>query len=224
MTEDEWNGCTDRAKMVFFLRGRGCASDRKLRLLAVACCRRIWESLGDERSRKAGEVAEQYADGLASREQLVQARDEAREARRRLITPRQPYAWRAASVALDAVRDTASSAVLNAMSEAARVCNQENHNNEFPPEQERQADLLKCIFGNPIRAKPAIDPAWLSWNAGTVRRLAEDIYARRAFEELGILADALEEAGCSDAELLGHLRGPGPHVRGCFAVDAILWR
>jgi hypothetical protein len=39
-----------------------------------------------------------------------------------------------------------------------------------------------------------------------------------------VLADMLEEAGCSDPQLLGHLRSPGPHVRGCFAVDALLGR
>jgi hypothetical protein len=41
---------------------------------------------------------------------------------------------------------------------------------------------------------------------------------------LAVLADALEEAGCADAELLGHLRGPGLHVRGCWAVDSLLGR
>jgi hypothetical protein len=39
---------------------------------------------------------------------------------------------------------------------------------------------------------------------------------------LAVLADMLEEAGCCDPQLLAHLRGPGPHVRGCFAVEAVL--
>jgi hypothetical protein len=55
-----------------------------------------------------------------------------------------------------------------------------------------------------------------------VRGLAEGIYADRAFDRLPILADALEEAGCTDAEVLAHCRGPGPHVRGCWVVDLIL--
>jgi hypothetical protein len=69
----------------------------------------------------------------------------------------------------------------------------------------------------------------LAWNAGAVRRLAEAAYAERQLPagaldpaRLAVLADALEEAGLTDAELLHHLRGPGPHVRGCFAVDAVL--
>jgi hypothetical protein len=52
--------------------------------------------------------------------------------------------------------------------------------------------------------------------------LATSIYVSHAFDRIPLLADALEDAGCTDAELLGHLRGPGPHVRGCWAVDVVL--
>jgi hypothetical protein len=92
-----------------------------------------------------------------------------------------------------------------------------------------QAALLRDIFSNPCVAPPAIDPAWLSWNDRIILRMASAIYEERALPEgtfdpprLAVLADALEEVGCSDADLLGHVRGPGPHVRGCFVVDAIL--
>jgi hypothetical protein len=98
-------------------------------------------------------------------------------------------------------------------------------------ERATQATLLRCLFGNPFRGPPVIDPAWLAWNAGTVKRLAEASYEERLLPEgtldnarLAVLADALEEAGCRDTELLEHLRSPGPHVRGCFALDAILGR
>jgi hypothetical protein len=82
--------------------------------------------------------------------------------------------------------------------------------------------ILRCIFGNPFRPAPPVDPAWPAWNGGSVRKLAEGIYEERAFDRLPVLADALEDAGCSDPSLLGHLRGPGPHVRGCWVVDLLL--
>ena len=83
---------------------------------------------------------------------------------------------------------------------------------------ERPCDLLRCVFGNPFRPV-TFDPAW---RTAEVLRLAEAIYAERAFDRLPILADLLEEAGATDAALLAHLRGPGPHALGCHALDAIL--
>jgi hypothetical protein len=71
VTEAEWDACTDPNPMLDFLHGR--ASDRKLRLFAVAVCRRAWHLLTDERGRRAVEVSERYADGLASREELEAA-------------------------------------------------------------------------------------------------------------------------------------------------------
>ena len=70
------------------------------------------------------------------------------------------------------------------------------------------------------RAAP-LDPLCLVWNGGTVGRIAAGIYEERAFDRLPILADALEDAGCTDPALLTHCRGPGPHVRGCWAVDLL---
>jgi hypothetical protein len=85
-----------------------------------------------------------------------------------------------------------------------------------------QADLFRCIFGNPFRDPPAIPREWLSWQGETVRRLARGIYEARAWDRVPILADALEEAGCADPAILGHLRHTGPHARGCHVVDALL--
>jgi hypothetical protein len=82
-------------------------------------------------------------------------------------------------------------------------------------------DLLRDIFGNPFRF-PRIDAAVLGWNGGTLVKLAQTIYGDRAFDRLPILADALEEAGCDNANILNHCRSEGPHVRGCWVLDAIL--
>jgi hypothetical protein len=85
-------------------------------------------------------------------------------------------------------------------------------------------NLSRDIVGNPFRPRPTVPPDWLGWNGSTVPRLAQAICDVRAFDRLPVLADALEDAGCPDANLLGHLRGPGPHVRGCWAVDLVLGR
>src|SRR5262249_52810933 len=77
-----------------------------------------------------------------------------------------------------------------------------------------EAALVREVFGNPFRPV-AFEPGWRSPD---VLRLGRAIYEERAFDRLPILADALEEAGCDDAELLGHLRGDGPHARGCWAL------
>jgi hypothetical protein len=92
-----------------------------------------------------------------------------------------------------------------------------------------QARLLRDLFG-PLPFRTVVIPASIrTWNDRLVVRLAQAAYDERRLPEgtldngrLAVLADALEEAGCSDADILGHLRGPGPHVRGCWAVDLLL--
>jgi hypothetical protein len=92
-----------------------------------------------------------------------------------------------------------------------------------------QVQLLHDIFGNPFHPPPPLPPAVLAWNDGTVRRIAQGIYDERLLPEgtldtarLAILADALLDAGCDDDALIQHCREPGPHVRGCWAIDLIL--
>jgi hypothetical protein len=97
-------------------------------------------------------------------------------------------------------------------------------------ERAGQVALFFDVFGPAVlRPLPALHPKWLAWKEGLVRGLAEAAYEERCLPEgtldparLVVLADALEEAGCTEAELLGHLRGSGPHVRGCWALDVVL--
>jgi hypothetical protein len=81
-----------------------------------------------------------------------------------------------------------------------------------------RVSLLRDIFGNPFRPV-AFDP---SWRTSTAVALASQMYESREFSAMPILADALQDAGCEDADILGHCRGPGPHVRGCWVVDLVL--
>lgn len=87
----------------------------------------------------------------------------------------------------------------------------------------KACELTREVFADPFRP-PAIEPAWLAWNHGAARHVAESIAASGNFAELPILGDALEDAGCRDEELLRHCREQHRHVPGCWALDAVLGR
>jgi len=88
-------------------------------------------------------------------------------------------------------------------------------------EEAAQCALLRDLFPYPGR-RAAARPEWLAANDGIAPRLAQAIDADRAYDRLPILADALEDAGCANDALLAHLRSPGRHVRGCWALDLVL--
>ncbi len=197
-----------------FITGR--PGHRRLRLFAVACARRLWPSLRDERSREVILAAERFADrptrkwkvALAAAYQAARGSPaEAWSADRVVQAVGEASAWDAAQGAAGWVAHCR----WRAGGDAARA-----------EEWRAQCDLVREVFANPFRAPSAVDPGWLAWNGASVPRLAEAIYAERTFDRLAVLADALEAAGCDSAEILAHLRGPGPHVRGCWAVDLIL--
>jgi hypothetical protein len=197
----------------------GKASKRKLRLLAAGCCRGSWRLLVREGSRKAVEAAERAADGQAARGEMKRA-----EAR----------AWADASHVARSVPsrsyNRACAATDAAWCAAADIRAASRHIfglDTVGPCAPGSARLLRDVFGNPFRPV-ALDPAW---GTPTVLALAEAAYAERLLPSgeldparLAVLADALEEASCSNPDILGHLRSPGPHVRGCWGVDAVLGR
>jgi hypothetical protein len=211
MTEQEWLACDKPHPMLTYLRRR--ASKRKLRLYACGCCRRVWGLLRDERSRRAVEVAEQYADGLASYAKLKAGQGLARAVWQEFAGDHWDAPWGTPEMwALRAAAQAAAAAGREAWQAAWGVADE--HQGGHP-------DTLRDVFGNPFRPA-SLAPAWLAWEGGTVGKLAQAIYEGRAFERLHVMADALEEAGCDNAGLLGHLRAPGRHVRGCWAVDLLL--
>ena len=239
MTEEQWVSCTDPTPMLEFL---GDATwDRKRRLFTVACCRRIWYLIPQECDRrkqnleryyKALEVAERYADGL-------ETKGEVRE-----------YSLPGGSIACNAFALTCELEknlilwdhplfMVSTWASAAVAPNTETilipwwvGRTETGPagqaqlaEQAAHCHLLRDMFGNPFRPV-AIDPVWLT---PVVLALAQSAYDDRFLpsghlnpSRLAELAAALEAAGCRDTELLGHLRGPGMHWRGCFALDLVL--
>jgi hypothetical protein len=208
-------------------------SDRKRRLFACACVRRIWHLLTDQRSASAVEIAERFADELCDGKALDAARERARRAEEacRRGNQRPDWKWWAARAAVSTTYKRSGDTIQTAYNARAAAGLYSFPAEEDPDERirlwrseaERQADLLRDILGN-LGYLPTLDPSWLRWNDGTVPRIVQGIYEERAFDRLPILADALLDAGCDDEALLSHCRSAGPHVRGCWAVDAILGR
>jgi hypothetical protein len=168
MTEKEWLACNDPQRMLEFLREK--ASERKLRLFAVGCCRPL-------------DREHWNADSFVAF----------------LLTS--PHAFYAAEGAITAVDHLGW-----------------EWYEEGKEREHGQTAMLRHIFGNPFRPV-TINPAWRTSN---VTGLAQSIYDKGAFDCLPILADALEDAGCDNQDVLNHCRQPGEHVRGCWVVDLVL--
>ena len=227
MTDAEWLICVKPGAMQSFVDDK--ISSRKLRLFACACCRMIWEQVTDARSRRAVESAEQFVDGFVTEEECQQAADEAFEVNPVSLDREANGRHAAAFAAFDAANleegnrpSQAQGSVMYAVAflagfpwDAEKQMERQMARQEI---ERKQADVLRCVVGNPFRPV-TIDPRSLT---STVHSLAAGIYTERAFDRMPILADALEEAGCDHADILNHCRGDGPHVRGCWVVDLLL--
>jgi hypothetical protein len=209
MTEADWNRFFDVREAIVFLEDTSLFGDRKARLLASACARTLWHYLGDERSKRAIEIAEKFADGHCDLAGLKAASEAAIEAVKGEASRAAAWAadrhgsWQAARMAAMCAVEGATTAVGSTGIERQR-------------QQIRR--ILHDIFGNPfhpVKGAPTCERS-------VVVDLARGIYTDRAVDRLPILADALEDAGCTDAAILEHCRDPGPHVRGCWVVDLIL--
>ena len=233
MAEAEWRVAADPSPMLESLWGR--ASDRKMRLFAVACCRRVCEHLIDPKVRNALELIERAADGSDITRKLHRASEDLGDLMERLerrygeLFRFCDYRWLPthAVMCLFDQRDQSGLAAVcnvasvpNLITEFVRGSSLSDYRDqdEFA-EKAAQSHLLRDIFGPLPFCPVALDPSWLT---STVVALAQTIYAERAFDRLPILADALEDAGCDNADILTHCRGDGPHVRGCWVVDLIL--
>jgi hypothetical protein len=217
MTDEEWLKCSEPKTLLASLLLDKRASKRKLRLFAVACCRRIWPLLPDARSRRAVDISEQFACGYASRAELAQARKLALELVR--DSGSTPAEFATASLARPVI---VADWIAYLVQEAATQLKPTKPLSEsvIIREKRAQAALVRDIWC--LRQIDKADPVWLTWNNRTVPKLAEVIYDKYRFADLPILADALEEAGCDNADILAHCRSGAEHVRGCWVVDLIL--
>jgi hypothetical protein len=225
MTEQEWLRCANPYSMLQFLQGEDAVtrlrrwrgdrvlqpvSLRKVVLFNSACGRRWWDRMR-EGTREYLIAQEQFADGQidarslrSSAESLAAALPAYAEARRYVEASEYPHQrgdYQGYSAPDWRILFRPNDILISAAVEMAK-----------------QVSLLCDIVGNPFRPV-TIDASWLT---STVVSFATAIYDERAFDRLPILADALEDAGCDDADLLNHCRQPGEHVRGCWAVDLVL--
>jgi hypothetical protein len=250
VTESEWLACGDIGGLLHAFLRAGRASGRKRRLLICACCRCV-EHLLSQEGRAALAVGERYADGRATDEEAEAAGNRAiaaGEGRTHTahattaagwtcwpyaavpyystasafdggFTAPVAYALRAGTGVNDPITAYRDWVVTLREAEAAGQEISLRREDALVLDEGRHVfSLIRCIFGNPL-LRIALDP---SWRTPAAAALARGIYDDRRFEELPILADALEEAGCTDVALLDHCRGPGPHTRGCWPVDLLL--
>jgi hypothetical protein len=196
MTEEKWREGKAPTAMLDFLLRRKRASNRKLRLLVCGL------------SRIAG-VYSAMRTIIDSTEDTT----EASQVKKLIEEARQTNAYREVTKWLNTLD-------LPLMTSCIVGTQQKR---EHGP----RAELVREVFDNPFR--PAtIKPAC---RTPTVASLARAAYEERQLPSghlesarLAVLADALEDAGCTEESILAHLRSPGPHVRGCWAVDLILGR
>jgi hypothetical protein len=227
----QWAAKNPEGDWVELLSEKG-AGARQFRLFSCACCRLIWDLLTYEPAREAVEVSERVADGLATeaeRNALEVALFPHHNRQGGAVAPNSAY-WAALAVSFAMCPDPRGNPA------GAHFAGYiESHLGGAIFHKERRDFAQHCflrlwsdIFGVFFRGCPVIDPSWLAWSDRTVPKLAESTYNERELpsgqlqpDRLVVLADALEDAGCPDADLLGHLRQPGPHVRGCWAVDLV---
>lgn len=175
---------------------------RKARFFACACAYCVWDHIPLDPHQQAIHAVERVQCGLDREADLTRQRH-------RVINPDNEPATALVQAALG--RESAE-ILSTALFRATQL--------EIP--QPELTAIAQDIWAPPSVDEEALDPHWLTWNDGTIPRIAWEILRTEDFAALPILADALEDAGCQEQEILNHLRQPGQHSRGCWAVDLAL--
>lgn len=243
MTETKWLACGNPDAMLEFLLLRkllkGKESERKLRLLACAACRRQWARF-QPHSRAVIEVNERYADSASTHEQVLELIRVHRivdedgylrydcapdERYAELISGERMLGRMSVQTLMSGLSIEKSERRMIGRASTGTVDMVQNGPSDEDAgqrsERKSQAALIREIFGNPFRPAKC-RKSWLRWNSRTIPNLAEAIYEEWAFDRLPILGDALEDAGCTNPEVLNHCRQRGEHFRGCWVVDLLL--
>lgn len=202
MTAEEWESCTDQHDMLLALPNG--TSDRKLRLFAIWCYRYRFPDTSDAEFAVV-DALERRLDGDISDTEWFET-----------------YSAVGGHGGSRALQHLLAVSPLSAARQSATFKHLLGTTIRDPEIRERDRltaqNMLREVFGNPFR--PVVpDPTWLT---SDVLLLVRGIYDERAFDRMPILADALQDAGCDNEEVLSHCRGTGPHVRGCWVVDLLL--
>jgi hypothetical protein len=230
--DERWLRSKNPYTLARLVKGRGVEGQRKFRLVAAACCRRAWPMLTDEQ-RRALEVVERYADGKARYTEM-----------RLAVQGMRIPGYRSQPLLVEAARRDAWSGLPEVIGKllgalwggAPNDLEEEQEDpygsywttaDEWQKECAMLCHIVRDSFGNvfqPVSVLPA-------WRTPAVLELARAAYEARDLPagtlgpaRLAVLADALEEAGCDNPIILEHLRGPGPHVPGCWLIDLLLDR
>lgn len=226
MDLSEWEHSREPGAMLEFAGFR--TSERKLRLCSCAFVRYGADYLTHPRAIEAIDLAERFADGLANERMLRSLNDEIEGERFAnaqsigesiyflpVLSASAENGARA--IAFNGVASSFETGIVGATASSAMAA------------MVRDIISIRHLTAKNPFVTATVDEWLASWNGGTVRRLAHEIYADRELpigrlhiDRLLILADALEDAGCTDGEILAHCRGPGPHVRGCWVIDLLL--
>jgi hypothetical protein len=207
--EEQWETCDRPRILLSCLRMlRGPLSERRLRLLTVAVSRRGEAPTSADRWSAFLATAERWADGQLLEPERRAAAAEADGLAAQMVVTMGRATWPARLLPLGL---RSGPLAQNDLAE------------QFLEQSAEESDPIRELAGNPFHLRRLLMD-WLTWNDRAVPHMAATIYEDRAWDRLPILADALEDAGCIDDPLLSHLRGPGPHVRGCWALDLLLGR
>ncbi|WP_020470576.1 hypothetical protein [Zavarzinella formosa] len=194
-------------------------SDRRFFLFVLTAGERLWTEEGSDILRPAIELAWKQAEHMVPGEEVAQQREDLQKIIDEAFATANRHLARLANVLalLFTEPDHAAKTMVfphpyydTRDKQPVRLLSQTELN--------ACCRLMREIFGNPFRPI-VIDPSWLTFD---VRMIAAGAYEDRAFNRLPILADALQDAGCENEDILSHLRGDGPHVRGCWVLDLIL--
>jgi hypothetical protein len=233
MTEEEWLKAQHSAPLLHFIAPK--VSDRKLYYFDIACARRIAPLLVYPESSHAVEVLERFVEGQCGGDVFAELSYEVEGAAFCAESGRIPWLDAIERLPISVLTELAANpnypieSAQRLITLAAyfidRIFSSVPSERRFRDPQPsptgnffQPVPLAHDVFGNPFRTVKFRR----AWRTDTAVSLARAMYESHEFGAMPILADALQDAGCDNTDILDHCRGPGPHVRGCWVIDLVL--